>query len=521
MYTWLNIIILALLVSTCSEAQFTRKEAKSRPAKDKDHLVKEDKTDKKKKDPSLTPGEQDDKCVDEIVTSGEPNKLKEVFNWIATGDTAAFNQVMATPIVGPLSASDATPTIFATAFQACDYRMGGAYLYAIDGASGAQKWVSSVKIIASSSAAIGNIDGGEENEIVVFGLDKKAHALDATGKEKWVSTADAVAFTDVPYYHGGPILADLDEDGQVEVISAKGVFNGKDGNLKFALEASGVSPIVSDTDGTPGLEVVNYNGIYKADGTKLCALPVVVVHAAAGQLRETDKFKTIVARRPGVVPATIVGINGATCELLFETEVKGGGGGPLNISDLNGDGNLDFGTAGAEFYATFLPNGDPFWEKPTKDKSSMATGATTFDFNTDGKNEIVYNDEDFLRIFDGRTGKTLYETANSSGTLVEYPVIVDTNGDGHANIVVHANDCFSYTNKSAKGIRVFQDPDNKWVGTRSIWNQHAYDPLLVSETGEIAGIDQEKIYKPWLSKKHLVGFRNNIPRPNKECKKAP
>jgi hypothetical protein len=519
MYTWLNLIILALLVSTCSEARFARKEDKASPAKDKDHLVKEDKKDKDKDDPSLTPGEQEEKCVDEIVTSGEPNKLKEVFNWVASGDTAAFTQVMATPIVGPLNAGDTAPTIFATAFQACDYRLGGAYLYAIDGAKGGQKWVSNVKIIASSSAALGNIDGAGGNEVVVFGLDKKAYALDAQGKVKWASTADAVLFAEAtPVYYGGPILADLDQDGAVEVIGSAGVFSGKDGSLKFAIEAAmAASPIVSNTDGGADLEIVTFNRIYKADGTVLCTLPVTIVNQAAAQLRETDKFKTIVGRKSGGSQA--VGINGSTCELLFETEFNGGGGGPYNIADLNGDEALEFGAAGAEFYSTFLPDGSHFWEKATKDKSSAATGATTFDFNADGKNEVVYNDEDFLRIFDGRTGDVLYETANSSGTLLEYPVIVDADGDGHANIVVHANDCFNYTNKSAKGIRVFQDPDNKWVGTRSIWNQHAYDPLLVSESGEIAGINQEKIYKPWLSKKHLVGFRNNIPRPNKECVK--
>ena len=56
--------------------------------------------------------------------------------------------------------------------------------------------------------------------------------------------------------------------------------------------------------------------------------------------------------------------------------------------------------------------------------------------------------------------------------------------------------------------------------TRPIWNQHAYNPLLVNANGDLVGINPDTIYKPWLKAAYLVVFRNNIPKPqvDSECK---
>lgn len=217
----------------------------------------------------------------------------------------------------------------------------------------------------------------------------------------------------------------------------------------------------------------------------------------------------------------MVGFNGKTCAEEFRAVFPGDGGGPYNIADYSGDGKLELGSAGTTNFATFDITGKLIWKQATKDASSNQTGATTFDFDGDGGNEIVYNDEDYLRIYNGKTGSVLYETKNSSGTLFEYPIIVDADEDGHANIIVHANNCFNYTNKSAVGIKMFAAPKNDWVGTRTIWNQHGYNPLLVNDNGSLTNIKPEKIYKPWLKGEHLAGFRNNIPKPEikSECKK--
>ena len=59
-----------------------------------------------------------------------------------------------------------------------------------------------------------------------------------------------------------------------------------------------------------------------------------------------------------------------------------------------------------------------------------------FDFEGDGRAEILYNDELFFRVYDGRTGALLVQQANPSTTLFEYPVVADIDNDGRAEVVI-------------------------------------------------------------------------------------
>src|SRR5688572_19998554 len=62
-----------------------------------------------------------DECKVVTELPGDVTKPVELFHWIASGPTASYNQVMATPAVGKLSASS-NSTIVATAFpESCDY----------------------------------------------------------------------------------------------------------------------------------------------------------------------------------------------------------------------------------------------------------------------------------------------------------------------------------------------------------------------------------------------------------------
>jgi uncharacterized repeat protein (TIGR01451 family) len=129
------------------------------------------------------------------------------------------------------------------------------------------------------------------------------------------------------------------------------------------------------------------------------------------------------------------------------------------------------------------------WELVHTDNSGC-TGATLFDFNGDGKNEIVYRDEQTLRILDGgeTTADTLAIFKNvSSGTLREFPVIADVDGDGQAEIIVSGWD---NVNKTIDGIpanvqngylRVFKSNGSPWAPARKVWNQYAYNAVNVNE----------------------------------------
>ncbi len=186
------------------------------------------------------------------------------------------------------------------------------------------------------------------------------------------------------------------------------------------------------------------------------------------------------------------------------------GGGAPTVANVTGDAHPEMTFAGRYGYVVFDYLGNVVWSRSTNDKSSAKTGSSVFDFDGDGKAEIVYADEYYLRVYNGDDGNTVYCKCNTSGTHWEYPVIVDVNNDGHAEIVVSSNDsmtksCPSSLSQSqgldacvqaimneggdalkgTHGVRVFSSPNQDWVATRKIYNQHAYSITNVSDNGAI------------------------------------
>jgi hypothetical protein len=79
------------------------------------------------------------------------------------------------------------------------------------------------------------------------------------------------------------------------------------------------------------------------------------------------------------------------------------------------------------------------WMDATQDESSAGTGTSVFDFQGDGIAEVLYNDECFLRVYNGEDGTLYMERPNSSRTGSEYPIVVDVDGDRSSEIVLVAN----------------------------------------------------------------------------------
>jgi hypothetical protein len=183
------------------------------------------------------------------------------------------------------------------------------------------------------------------------------------------------------------------------------------------------------------------------------------------------------------------------------------------------------------------------WEAPNHDLSSSVTGSSVFDFEGDGKAEVVYNDECFLWVYDGQTGAVRLAELTTSFTATEASLVADVDGDGHSEIVLVSNgadpsaagwDCDvapwnqpdPANNRPAwvpppgapayRGITVFGDKENSWVGTRTLWNQHAYHVSNVCDSrdsacnppnvyGSIPPTAKANWTVPWLN-----NFRQNV-----------
>src|SRR4029077_6687935 len=120
------------------------------------------------------------------------------------------------------------------------------------------------------------------------------------------------------------------------------------------------------------------------------------------------------------------------------------GGGPPTVADFNGDGTPDVALAGGIGYSVLdgskvidgaVANAATIlWTATTTDCSSAATGSSIFDFNGDGVAEVLYSDEEHLRVYEGPTGNVVWSTCNTTGTLEEFPLVADIDVDGHADI---------------------------------------------------------------------------------------
>ncbi|MBO84264.1 MAG: hypothetical protein CL927_02805 [Deltaproteobacteria bacterium] len=294
--------------------------------------------------------------------------------------------------------------------------------------------------------------------------------------------------SDVQVDCGGhaPALVDLEGDGSVEALVGPYIVRGTDGALLarnddaegrfFAYEEIGMHVTAADLDMDGVSEVILGHTLVDPQGNTICQASGLEDGYTAPADVNADGFGEVV-----VVGNGVVGVYDHDCRVLSSWTLVGGGtGGPPTISDFDIDGEVEIGVAEAETYTVYERDGTVLWSHPVSDDSSYATGSVVFDFEADGRPEVVYADETRLWILAGEDGAVrLEDDRHASRTLHEYPTIADLDGDGASEIIVPNGG--GHQGENRVGLYVLGAAEGGWLMSRPVWNQHAYSIVNVGD----------------------------------------
>jgi hypothetical protein len=383
-----------------------------------------------------------------------------------------------------------------------------------------------------SHPAAGDLDGDGQPEIVATLQEGGAIAWHSDGSVLWTTSFDASEARP----NASVSIADLHHDGTPEVIIGRVVLDGQTGNVRWVgssgrgTNRQGPLSCVADLDGEGSMEIVSGRTVYTADGDTFWERPdgtggdgfcavTDIVDASGNPGR--DGLPEVVRVNQGDLYVH----DGRTGEVHWHRRLprcrgeRGRGGAPT-VADFDGDGLMEIGVAGAYCYAVFddACRGDPLpegcegnrllWTTQTEDNSSSVTSSTVFDFNGDGRAEVVYNDEQYFQVLDGVTGERVFRDGNPSRTRTEQPIVADVDNDGNAEIIFGGNTEAGFAGDAlpreerVRGLEIWSSGDDSWVGARPIWNQHTYHITNILDDGTIP-VDE---VPSWLS---ASGYRLN------------
>jgi hypothetical protein len=376
----------------------------------------------------------------------------------------------------------------------------------------------------SAPPALGDLDGDGKIDIVARRNDQGLVAFHWTGTKYetyWHVDTEPDAIKRGDQVWDGPVLHDLDNDGIPEVLLRTAVFNGRTGALitagpSFSIPFNGLIPIVGDLDGDNKLELITaqqYTSVgishweNNAWTTPTNGDPKVFFGTLASHFAYADfgsykagKFNHTAADLDGKAEIVAVNVEGGgppgkvSVYSMDETgvwqtvmsvdtqwdptvpaEYKIEGGGPPTVGDFDGDKVPEFAIAGGTRFRVFdfdcetpLQNGcskDQWvrWSQLSQDASSKQTGGSAFDFDGDGKTEVVYADECFLRVYEGLTGNVIFSAYRTSPTWYEGPVIADVDKDQNTEIVVNSAEPAIACPAGSDGKTGYTDPIHNGV----------------------------------------------------------
>lgn len=410
--------------------------------------------------------------------------------WSSDAETGTYS-----PLVAGDMDADGIPDIVTTRVESPD-------LYVIDGATGLTK----VHVLAptvwpgGTAPAIADLDHDGFGEIVIVGFDRVLYCYEHDGTLKFTSTIQVGYHP--RYRYAVPNIADFDHDGWAEINIGNQVFSGQTGAL-LAQGGAGVSagehparvisglsfasPVAVDAlpdsfcPDCSGLEIVAGNQVLSVNLVTGVVAPVVTADAPM-----TDGFTSIADfDQDGDLDAIVQGRNSVnnfntvfvwdiqTSTIMRQFQLLNNwqeGASRVNVADLSGNGQLDVSFVSFPNLYALRNDFTILWTRPVNDASSI-TCSSIFDFCGDGSADIVYRDQEWLRIINGATGAMSYQDQCLSATHIEAPLILDVDNDGQTEIVIQ---CGTNGGSSTGTVVAYEAIGTPGISSRKVWNQHGY-----------------------------------------------
>ncbi|MFT6319201.1 MAG: subtilisin-like proprotein convertase family protein, partial [Granulosicoccus sp.] len=392
---------------------------------------------------------------------------------------------------------------------------------------------------------IGNGDVDDYRKIACYEYNPAGVNLGGTGTGsfdlQWVSDQRVTCGLDYPFYtvtdNYAVNLADFNSDGFPEVYVGNEIFDAITGTRLAAGGANNIGNNIYNfylhehfhantvaVDALPDGDCTNCNGLELVAGNQVYSVDLMT-----GVMTVERELTTAPGYQDGPVSIADYDLDGDVDGIITTTDADGSylyiwdlqtetmignahtiadadistiwyrSASNATIADFDGDNKPEIGVC-ANFVFQVIEDyefdisgtGGVAWSLTTTDRSGM-TGATSFDFNADGLTEVVYRDEDSLRIISGASGVNLSTFPCGSRTGGEYPIVLDIDNDNETELVCT---CADETYARNGRMRAFKSVDYPWVPTRNVWNQYAYF---------ITNINDDLSIPPVQQPHHMVG----------------
>ncbi len=386
----------------------------------------------------------------------------------------------------------------------------------LDGATGMVKWSTTVAgtlFTGGTAPAIADVDKDGFAEIFIVTEDRLLRCFSYNLTPKWASSIQ-VGY-DLGYRASTVNVADMDNDGVPELVIGNQVFSSLNGNLL----ASG-GPTLSDgehpwrkgkyafcsvvaMDVLPDSQCADCQGLEIVAGNQVLSVNLQTgtvkkeVEAAGGY---TDGFTSVADfDGDGDLDAIVNGQkNGKnTCyvwDIQTPTVMRSytllnnyqEGASRVNVGNYDLDPELEISFISHPRIYCLDNDFTPKWIKPIVDYSAI-TCSSLFDFCGDGSVDVVYRSEEKLIIYEGSDGSVKWQAPCESATHIESPLILDVDNDGQVEIVTTRRHNGVY---NAGHVVAFEPNNAIGIGSRKVWNQHAYFVTNINDDLTVPKVQQ-------------------------------